>query len=116
MKYMVISFLLVFAAVTVHAQTLQPLLHAPTMQLLPHAYKQKQLNDTLQMLFPDLQTSVISPSQNNMPVLPLKNEGVKVGSNNLGEVYSMEVDQMPRLKPFKNKDEVPDAIKPKEKK
>ena len=115
MKYLVISILLVFAAVMVHAQNMQPLLHAPTMQLLPHTYKQKKLNDTLQMLFPDLQTSAAITPQNNMPVLPLKNEGVKVGSNNLGEMYSMKVDQMPCLKPFKTKDEMPGAIRPKEK-
>ena len=98
MKYLVISFLLVFAAAMVHAQSTNPTLYT---------YKQKQLNDTLQMLFPDLQTSAAITPQNNMPVLPLKNEGVKVGSNNLGEMYSMKVDQMPCLKPYAIKDVLP---------
>jgi len=63
------------------------------------------------MLFPDLQPSADIPVENNMPLIPLKNEGVKVGSNSLGEVYSMNVDGMPCLKPFKTKDEMPNTKK-----
>lgn len=102
MKYFVTSIVFVFAALIVQAQTNIPQLYT---------YRQKQLNDTLQMLFPDLQPNKKVPFKNNMPGLLLKNEGVKVGSNSLGDVYSMNVDKMPCLKPFAIKDEMPNAVK-----
>jgi len=105
MKYLAILVVFVFGALTVQAQTNNPTLNA---------YKQKRLNDTLQMLFPDLQTSKEIPYHNDMPVLPLKNEGIKVSSNNRGDVYSMQTDNMPLLKPFKTKDEIPDPVAPKQ--
>ena len=104
MKCFITLFVFVFAALLVQAQTTNPTLYT---------YKQKQLNDTLQMLFPDLQSSGEIPVQNNMPVLQLKSDGVKVGSNELGEIYSMKVDNMPCLKPFKTKDAIPNAIQQK---
>jgi hypothetical protein len=94
MKYLAILFVFVFAALIVRAQTNNPTIYT---------YKQKQLNDSLKMLFPDLQTNKEIPYYNAMPVLPLQNEGIKVGSNNMGDVYSMQIDNMPLLKPFKNK-------------
>jgi len=102
MKYFAFSVMFVFAAVMVQAQTQIPMLYTP---------KQKHLNNGLKMLSPDLQNSEIVPTQNSTPVLQLKNEGVRTGSNNLGEVYSMSTDNMPCLKPFATKDEIPNAIK-----
>jgi hypothetical protein len=102
MKYFIASIVFAFAAVVVQAQTNNPTLYT---------YRQKQLNDTLQMLFPDLRPGKEVPFKDNMPVLTLKNEGVKVGTSNLGEVYSMNVDNMPCLKPFTIKDKMPNAMK-----
>jgi len=102
MKYFVATIVFVIAAVMVQAQTNNPTFFT---------YKQKQLNDTLQMLFPDLQTGKEVPLQENMPVLPLKNEGVKIGSNSLGDLYSMNLDNMPCLKPYTIKNEMPNAMK-----
>src|SRR6478672_13782618 len=102
MKYLAIFVVFIFAVLMVQAQTENPTIYT---------YKQKLLSDTLKMLFPDLQTSTDIPYHNNMHVLQLNNEGVKVGSNNTGYVYSMNVDNMPCLKPFKTKDEVPNTIK-----
>ena len=105
MKYLAIFVLFLFAALKVGAQT-----NNPTM----YTYKQKRLNDTLSMLFPDLQTSKETPYHNYMPVLQLKNEGTKVSSNSSGDVYSMQADNMPLLKPFKTKDEISDPVAPKQ--
>jgi hypothetical protein len=77
MKYLAIFVLFLFAALKVGAQT-----NNPTM----YTYKQKRLNDTLSMLFPDLQTSNEIPYSEDMPVLPLKNEGIKVGNNSMGDI------------------------------
>lgn len=102
MKYLAILIVLVSAALAAQAQTSNP---------SAYTYRQKQLNDRLKMLFPDLQTSdEVLPYSNVTPVLPLKNDGVKTGINEKGEVYSMQTDNMPLLKPFKIKDEIPDAI------
>src|SRR3954447_11822265 len=105
MKYLAILFVFVFTALMIQAQTNNPTIYT---------YKQKQLNDSLKMLFPDLQTPTEIPYYNAIPVLPLQNEGKKVGSNNRGDVYSMQIDNMPLLKPFKIKDEIPDPIKQKQ--
>jgi len=105
MKYLAIFIVFLFAASAVEAQTNNPTIYT---------YKQKQLNDSLKMIFPDLQTSQDRPYTNVLPVLPLLNEGVKVDSNNMGDVYSMKTDQMPCLKPFKTKDEIPNTINPKQ--
>lgn len=102
MKYFVASIVFVFAGLVVQAQTNNPMLYT---------YRQKQLNDTLHMLFPDLKSNKEVPFKDNTPVLPLRNEGVKVGSNSLGDVYSMNVDKVPCLKPFAIKDEMPNAVK-----
>jgi len=101
MKYLAILFVFVFAALMVQAQTNNPTIYT---------YKQKQLNDSLKMLFPDLQTNKEIPYHNATPVLPLQNEGIKVGSNNRGDIYSMQIDNMPLLKPFKTKDEIPNPV------
>ncbi len=103
MKYFITTGLLVFAGLMVHAQM---------NNQAPNTYKQKQLNETLQALFPDLQVSKDVPVKNNMPVLSSANESIKISSNSLGDVYSMNVDQMPCLKPFKTVDETQQAIKP----
>ncbi|TKK68039.1 hypothetical protein FC093_12560 [Ilyomonas limi] len=102
MKYFIASIVFVFAGLMVQAQTNNPMLYT---------YRQKQLNDTLHMLFPDLQPDKEVPFKDNTPVLPLRNGGVKVGSSSLGDVYSMNVDKMPCLKPFATKDEMPNAVK-----
>src|SRR5690348_16434282 len=102
MKYFAFSAMFVFAAVIVQAQTQVPMLYTP---------KQKPINNGFKMLAPDLQNSKIVPVQNNIPVLQLKNEGVKLGSNNLGDMYSMSADNMPCLKPFATQDEMPNAFK-----
>jgi hypothetical protein len=103
MKYFITSIVFVFAALIVQAQANNPTLYT---------YRQKQLNDTLQMLFPDLQPDKEVPFKDNMPMRPLRNEGVKVDSSSLGEVYSMNVDNMPCLKPSVIKDKIPNAMKP----
>src|SRR4051794_13810299 len=101
MKYLAIFVVFVLSAIMVQGQTNNPTIYT---------YKQKQLNDTLRMLFPDLQTNQDIPYNNPLPVSPFKNEGVKAGSNNMGDIYSMKTDNMPCLKPFKTKDEIPNAI------
>jgi hypothetical protein len=101
MKYLAIFVVFVFAALMAQAQTNNPTIYT---------FKQKQLNDSLKMIFPDLQKSQDIPYNDALPVLQLKNEGVKVGSNNMGDIYSMKTDQMPCLKPFTTEDEIPNAI------
>src|SRR3982751_5712070 len=98
MKYPASLVVFVFSPLMVQAQTNDPTIYT---------YKQKQLNDSLKMIFPELQTSQDIPYNDALPVLPLKNEGVKVGNNSMGDLYSMKTDQMPCLKPFKTKDEIP---------
>jgi hypothetical protein len=105
MIYLAIFIVFTFTASMVQAQTNNPSIYT---------YKQKRLNDTLKMLFPDLQTSKDITYHNDMPVLPLKNEGIKVSSNSRGDVYSMQTDNMPCLKPFKTKDEIPNPAAPKQ--
>jgi len=101
MRYFAIFVVFIFAALTVRAQATNPTIYS---------YKQKRLNDTLQMLFPDLETSKEIPYKEGMPVLALGNEGIKAGSNSIGDIYKMQTDQMPCLKPYKIKDETPNAI------
>src|SRR4051812_43381518 len=102
MKYLAILIVFVFTASIVQAQTNNPSIYS---------YKQKRLNDTLQMLFPDLQTSNEIIYDNGTHVLQLSNWGTKVGNNDRGDVYSMQTDNMLLLKPFKTKDEMPNTIK-----
>src|SRR6476619_3240074 len=103
MKYFIPTGLFVFAGLMLHAQM---------NNKAPNTYKQKQLNETLQAIFPDLQGNEEVPFKNNMPVLSPGNESAKVNSNTLGDKYRMNVDQMPCLKPFKTKDETQHAVKP----
>jgi hypothetical protein len=105
MKHSVI--LVVFALTTIMVQ-------AQIKRTPIYTYKQKQLNDSLKMLFPDLQTEDKAVQvEDNLFVLQLRNEGTKVGSNSLGEIYSMKTDKIPCLIPFKTKDNMPNAIKSK---
>lgn len=110
MKYFALAVVFTLAAILAKAQK-SPVPHTYKQKPLNNSFKQKQLNNTLQALFPDLKSAEAVPVQYNTPVLPLKNEGTHVGSNQLGEIYSMHVDQMPCLKPYKTKDEMPNAIK-----
>lgn len=99
MKYFIIAITFVFAAFAAQAQTIVP--HVYT-------YKPKRWNDSLQMFYPELQlnNTIAVQTQNNMPVLELNNNGVKIGSNNLGNIYTMNSDNMPCLKPYPIKDVV----------
>ena len=101
MKYFVIAFLIVIAVPAVQAQHTIPQVYT---------YRQKLHNNSLKMLYPRLQTGRSAQLVNNTQVLQLKNEGVKAGSNSLGDIYSMKTDNMPCLKPFKTKDEIPNVI------
>jgi hypothetical protein len=102
MKYLAIFIVFVSAVLMVHAQTSNSKIYS---------YKQKRLNDTLKMLFPDLQTSNVVSYDNGVYVLQLNNWGTKVGSNDRGDVYKMEVDNMRLLKPFKTQDGILSPIK-----
>ena len=113
MKYFALAAVFTLAAILVKAQK-NPLPYTYKQKPLNNSFRQKQLDNTLQALFPDLKSGEAVPVQYNMPVLPLKNDGTYVGSNALGEIYSMSVDQMPCLKPYKSKDEIPNALKEKQ--
>ena len=63
MKYPAIFVVFLFTAFMVQAQTNNPTIYT---------YKQKQLNDSLKMIFPDLQTSQDMPYNDALPVLLLK--------------------------------------------
>ena len=103
MKYFLFSVVFVFAALAAQAQLNIPDFYTP---------KQKHLNNGLKMLSPNLQNSKTIFIQHNTPVLQLKNEGVKVSSNNLGDVYRKTADNMLCLKPFATNDAMPNAIQP----
>ncbi len=102
MKYFTALFLFIFAAATAHAQMNNPMIFT---------YKQKRLNDSLNVLFPDLQKgNEMITTQHKMPVFILPNKSMLIGKNALGKIYKMKEDNMLCLKPKETNATMPNAF------
>lgn len=103
MKYLIVLIVSVCIATMVKAQQSKPV----------YTYRQKQLADSLRLIFPDLQNqndeSNIKPGF-TMPVFPLSNEGVELNKNSAGTIYKMKPDNMLRLQPGETNAVMPNAM------
>ena len=101
MKYFTLLFALICTGMIVKAQQSKPV----------YTYRQKQLADSLALLFPDLRDHQDTANPGfTTPVLPLLNEGSIAGVTEKGTIYKMKPDNMPRLQPNKTNSSMPNAM------